>query len=162
MALIEKLTAIGNAIRGKTGKSGTLTLEQMVTEINGIQPGGEVKVVTGTYTLSKSVAGGSTFTVDHNAGFVPDLFYFYAPANIASTSTMICVFYSPTFLWRSTGYKSISGYHSTSTTTVTFTNNSSSYGVKSITDTQAVITTYSSSTSYFWYAGTYNWVAVKF
>ncbi len=37
MALIDKLTAIANAIRGKTGKSGNLTLDQMVTEITGIQ-----------------------------------------------------------------------------------------------------------------------------
>lgn len=36
MALTDKLTAIGNAIRAKTGKSGTLTLPQMVTEIGSI------------------------------------------------------------------------------------------------------------------------------
>ncbi len=37
MALIDKLTAIGDAIRTKTGKSDTLTLEQMATEIEGIE-----------------------------------------------------------------------------------------------------------------------------
>lgn len=36
MALTDKLVAIGNAIRAKTGKSGKLTLDNMVTEINGI------------------------------------------------------------------------------------------------------------------------------
>jgi hypothetical protein len=40
MALIEKLNAIGNAIRSKTGKEEKLTLEQMVTEIEGIEVGG--------------------------------------------------------------------------------------------------------------------------
>ena len=40
MALIDKLTAIANAIRGKTGKEDSLTLEQMVTEIEGIEAGG--------------------------------------------------------------------------------------------------------------------------
>ena len=37
MPLIDKLTAIANAIRGKTGKEDSLTLEQMVTEIEDIE-----------------------------------------------------------------------------------------------------------------------------
>ena len=40
MGLIEKLTAIADAIRGKTGKAAPLTLEQMATEIEGIEAGG--------------------------------------------------------------------------------------------------------------------------
>ena len=40
MALIDKLTAIADAIRGKTGKTDGMTLDQMVTEIEGIQTGG--------------------------------------------------------------------------------------------------------------------------
>ena len=40
MALTDKLTAIANAIRAKTGKTGTLTLDQMPTEIAGITGGG--------------------------------------------------------------------------------------------------------------------------
>lgn len=39
MALTDKLSAIGNAIREKTGKSDLLTLEQMPQEIAGIQTG---------------------------------------------------------------------------------------------------------------------------
>lgn len=40
MALTDKLTAIANAIRGKTGKADSLTLDQMPGEIEGIQTGG--------------------------------------------------------------------------------------------------------------------------
>ena len=40
MALTEKLTAIADAIRAKTGNSGSLTLDQMPGEIAGIQAGG--------------------------------------------------------------------------------------------------------------------------
>jgi hypothetical protein len=40
MALTDKLTAIANAIRGKTGKTDALTLDQMPGEIAGIQTGG--------------------------------------------------------------------------------------------------------------------------
>ena len=44
MALIEKLTAIADAIRGKTGKTDGLTLEQMPGEIEGIQTGGDTSI----------------------------------------------------------------------------------------------------------------------
>lgn len=40
MALTDKLTAIADAIRDKTGKTAEMTLDQMVTEIEGIQTGG--------------------------------------------------------------------------------------------------------------------------
>ena len=40
MALINKLRAIANAIRSKTGKTEQLSLDNMVTEIEGIQTGG--------------------------------------------------------------------------------------------------------------------------
>lgn len=40
MALTDKLTAIADAIRGKTGKEDALTLDQMPSEIEGIQTGG--------------------------------------------------------------------------------------------------------------------------
>ena len=40
MALINKLTAIADAIRGKTGGTDPLTLDQMATEIAGIEAGG--------------------------------------------------------------------------------------------------------------------------
>lgn len=39
MSVNEKMTAIADAIRGKTGKSAPLTLDQMATEIAGIQVG---------------------------------------------------------------------------------------------------------------------------
>lgn len=40
MGLIDLITAIANAIRSKTGKEDKLTLEQMITEIEGIEVGG--------------------------------------------------------------------------------------------------------------------------
>lgn len=40
MSVNSKMTAIADAIRGKTGKTDTLTLDQMATEIAGIETGG--------------------------------------------------------------------------------------------------------------------------
>ena len=42
MALTNKLKAIADAIRGKTGKTEEMTLDQMATEIAGIQSGGGI------------------------------------------------------------------------------------------------------------------------
>ena len=49
MALTDKLAAIANAIRAKTGKSNALSLDQMVTEISGITTG---ITPTGTKTIT--------------------------------------------------------------------------------------------------------------
>lgn len=58
MALIDKLKAIANAIRAKTGKSDSLTLDQMPTEIASIETGssggGEVNTITGSFSPSAS------------------------------------------------------------------------------------------------------------
>lgn len=51
MALIEKLGRIGDAIRGKTGKTAQLTLDQMPSEIEGIQTG---ITPSGTITISEN------------------------------------------------------------------------------------------------------------
>lgn len=74
MALIDKLNAIGDAIRAKTGKSEKLTLDEMPTEIASIVGGGttpakpiiEPLSVTenGTYTAPNGVDGYSPVTVN--------------------------------------------------------------------------------------------------
>jgi hypothetical protein len=74
MALIDKLNAIGEAIRAKTGKSEKLTLDEMPTEIASISGGGttpanpiiEPLSVTenGTYTAPNGVDGYSPIEVN--------------------------------------------------------------------------------------------------
>ena len=58
MALTDKLTAIANAIRAKTGESGTMTLAQMPTKIagipTGITPSGTLPIsANGTYDVTQ-------------------------------------------------------------------------------------------------------------
>lgn len=57
MALTDKLTAVADAIRAKTGSSASLTLSQMVTEISdiqtGITPSGSLSIAAnGTYDVT--------------------------------------------------------------------------------------------------------------
>lgn len=42
MALIDKLNAIGSAIRAVTGKTDKMTLDEMLSELRNIQQSGEV------------------------------------------------------------------------------------------------------------------------
>lgn len=55
MALINKLNAIGDAIRAKTGKSDKLSLDDMVTEISAIEGGGGSAIVGGNLFISSEV-----------------------------------------------------------------------------------------------------------
>lgn len=74
MALTDKLSAIGDAIRAKTGKTTTMTLDEMPTEIANIEAGGEInnqnKTITenGTYTADSGYTGLGTVTVDVASG----------------------------------------------------------------------------------------------
>jgi hypothetical protein len=72
MALIDKLTAIADAIRGKTGKTDEMTLDQMVTEIASISGGG----------------GGDTTIED---GLIEDILTAYENNRVGKISD--CVFY---------------------------------------------------------------------
>lgn len=60
MALTDKLTAIANAIRSKTGKTGKLSLDQMVTEIGSMSGGGGLSYVHEIYSNTINVVGSST------------------------------------------------------------------------------------------------------
>lgn len=57
MALTDKLTNIADAIRGKTGKTEEMTLDQMATEIAGIETGGGTggSMESGELVLSSAV-----------------------------------------------------------------------------------------------------------
>ena len=57
MALTDKITAIGNAIRSKTGSSDLLTLDEMPQEIQAIQTGG-----SGDTALVDSILSGTITT----------------------------------------------------------------------------------------------------
>ena len=76
MALTDKLSAIGEAIRAKTGKSDKLTLDQMPGEIAGITSGG-----SGDVTLLE----GLSFELDFSNGDMP----FAAPNGYAVKSAIV-------------------------------------------------------------------------
>ena len=58
MALINKLEAIGDAVRAKTGDTNKLTLDEMATKINGIKPGPTTSDLTITGNCKYRFANG--------------------------------------------------------------------------------------------------------
>ena len=71
MALINKLNAIGDAIREKTGKTELLTLDEMPVEIESIQGGGEGYIHEGTmkYMFFDYTNYDSNVADDYKTGF---------------------------------------------------------------------------------------------
>lgn len=99
-------------------------------------------------------------TFSHNLGVTPDFVMVYATANIATTYSMLYAFRAPFMAYRS-GYAAYFGYHGNSTTNVTFTySNNANYGVCNFTANTFQLA--SNSTSYYWRAGTYKYIAIKF
>lgn len=100
-------------------------------------------------------------TFSHKLGVTPDMVMVWANGNIATTYSMLVAIRSTQMGYRSSAYNNHMAYHGNSTTTVTWTNsNSSSYGVSNMTATTFQLA--SSSSSYYWRKGTYNYIAIKF
>lgn len=168
----------------KTGTAVTVSASELVS-------GSETKTENGTYNVTNlaelivnvaSSGGGlptgiATFdygnvevstaftttrqTFQHKLGVVPDLMIVWAPQNVATTYSMLCAIRGNQFGWRSSAYNNHLAYHGNSTTTVTWTNsNSTTYGISNMTATSFQLA--SASSSYYWRAGTYNYIVIKF
>lgn len=79
MALTDKLTAIANAIRAKTGGTATMTLDEMPTEIASISGGGDI--TDGTVIHARDASGYPTSMTVYGT---PILRYAYSSKNASS------------------------------------------------------------------------------
>ena len=93
-------TAIKTAIEGKgvTVPEATL-LDGMAALIESIEAGGGFQVALGTFTPAETKALNSIppVSINHNAGFTPDVFIFYKTAS--STYNMIAISAKGRILW---------------------------------------------------------------
>ena len=91
MALTDKLTAIADAIRGKTGGTQEMTLEQMAQAIAGIEVGGGgglSEPITGSFTATKV-----SYDLIHECGFDNYLLIVKIdPGSIATMKTSTATF----------------------------------------------------------------------
>lgn len=161
-----KIAAAYSALNGKGATLPTTqNLDNIVSCINSITsvgglPSGISKIDFGSISVSADFTI-TKQTFNHNLGVVPDVVMVWASANIATTYSMLMAIRGNQFGWRSSAYNSHIAYHGNSTTTVTWTNtNSTTYGVSNMTASTFQLA--SSGSSYYWRAGTYNYIAIKF
>lgn len=81
MSVSSKMTAIANAIRGKTGGSALLTLDGMATAIAGISTGGGGERFAGSFTTNAS------YKATVSCGFKPDVVMIFTPSFSYNSST---------------------------------------------------------------------------
>ena len=111
MALTNKLSAIGDSIRAKTGKTELLTLDEMPTEINSISGAAEPVIealnitTNGTYTASDGVDGYSPVTVNVPQDGAPSENYFKFTGNINY------LFYGGNWLWTIKDYGNLMSFN---------------------------------------------------
>lgn len=161
-----KIAAAYSALSGKGATLPTTqNLDNIVSCINSITAGGGLpsgitSLDFGTIDITTAFTT-TRQTFNHKLGVVPDLMIVWHEGNIATTYSMLCAIRGNDFGWRSSAYNNHYAYHGNSTTTVTWTNsNSTSYGISNMTATTFQLA--SSSSSYYWRAGTYNYIAIKF
>lgn len=76
MALTDKLTAIADAVRAKTGGAEPLTLDEIAAAISGISGGGELPSAVEAVTYGEyipTVDTNSMPDIEHGLGAVPDI-----------------------------------------------------------------------------------------
>lgn len=147
--------ASGKTFVDKTGdiKTGTASGGGLPTGIAAFDFGDVV--ISKAFTTTRQ-------TFPHNLSVVPDLMIVFAPENVAQSYSMLCAIRGSVFGWRSSEHNSHFAYHgSNTTTTVTWTNNNNAnYGISGMTENTFNLASHNSS--YYWRAGTYKYIAIKF
>lgn len=151
-----KLINIADSIRAKLGISDPLEIDEFPLAIDDI-PTGDPNIKSGSFTLN---ADSKLFDMEHNCGFVPDMFIFFTPNNLTTQKTMLMIMsFNRLGLWRN-GYTNISVYRGTSATSYSIMSlQNTTYGIKVLDSTKATIAGTDKDT--VWKAGTYNWIAIK-
>lgn len=144
MALIDKLTAIADAVRTKTGGTELLTLDQMAAAIGGISGGGGVTGLTydmGEFVLDADSTGWGK--IYHNLGELPGFVLVWTDDYVGVTNPDTVYATSLGFLWmdRIMGLENwFSSSASGDGTTVNFTQSKSGTGMNVIKPTSKTYT----------------------
>lgn len=146
MALIDKLTAIADAIRGKTGGTALLTLDDMAAAIAGISSGGGggsgLAYDMGEFVLEADTIAGENTYISHNLGEKPGFILVWTDDYVGVTNPYDNVT-ALGFVW----FNQIMGLENWFTssqkgegTTVNFTQNKAAGGMNVVKPTSASYT----------------------
>lgn len=161
--------AVANAYTEAEGKGAempaSLTVANLAQTIASISGGGGlpsgIKAVDFGNVVVSSDISSTPQTYTHNLGVTPDFILVYAPSNVAVTYSMLFTMRGSFLGYRSEAYNLYLAYHSNSNVNVTVSASPSTvYGVSNLTKTSFTLA--SSGNSYYWRAGTYKYIALKF
>ena len=159
----EYIIPTGSETKTANGTYDVTSLAQLIVNVSG--GGGGLPSGIAAFDFGNVVVS-SAFTTtrqtfNHNLGVKPDFVMVYATSNIATSYSMLWAIRCPLLGYRSSAYDNYMSYHANTTSTVSITNsNSTTYGVSNMTATTFQLA--SSSSSYYWRAGTYKYIALKF
>lgn len=153
MALIDKLTAIADAIRGKTGGTALLTLDDMAAAIAGIPSGGGsasgLAYDMGEFVPEADTIAGENTYISHNLGEKPGFILVWTDDYVGVTNPYNNVT-ALGFVW----FNQIMGLENWFTssmkgegTTVNFTQSKAAYGMNVVKPTSASYTLISDQVS---------------
>ena len=83
MTAKEKLTALADTIREKTGETGLLTLDSMTALVKALEIGGASLPegwATGEFTVTEDTASGD-FSIEHGLGDIPNYVFIFSTAS---------------------------------------------------------------------------------
>lgn len=158
----EYIIPTGSETKTENGTYDVTNLAQLIVDVtsSGGLPTGIAAMDFGEFTVSKQfTTSAQTFT--HNLGVVPDFVLVYSIISKISTYSMLWAMRGTFLGYRSSAYNSFFSYSASSATSITATNSSSTTaGVGNFTATTFSLA--SVSGSYYWRAGNYKYIAIKF
>lgn len=159
MAITDKITAIANAIREKTGKNEAITMGQMPDEILSIPnlPSNITAVRLSTIRVDSDLSStsGQNFPLDLDVK--PDMIVVWSETNVSEQNSMLFAVWSPDMAYKSEVYQTHCGYHTTSLSTVQYSNVTGC-----ISAGNGSFTLRSCNSSVYWRRGKYRVLAIKF
>ena len=142
MALTDKLTAIADAIRSKTGSTEELTLDAMVAAIAGIEAGGGLAYDMGEFVLDGDTPDGQLQYVPHKLEEKPEFVLVWTDAYVGVTNPDTVYATALGFVWLD-GFMGLDNWYTSSAkgdgngTTVNFTQSKGGTGMNVVKPTSA-------------------------
>ena len=86
----QTVKAIADAIRAKIGSSNSIAGKDFAGLIDGIEVGGGISFSMGTYTPTETVSLSLPREIQHNSGFIPDIFWLWS-AEYGAKYNLFCI-----------------------------------------------------------------------
>ena len=160
----EKLTALADAVREKTGETGLLSLDAMTTLIQALEVGGgglPTGWATGEFVTTDETKGGN-FNIEHGMGKMPNFIFIWSTATELVNRQVRCVMKANL----GEEYDEEIGYYPPYYNLYMFRDSNSGFGNVSggncdYDDNRDTFCVPTASTTYYYPTTTFKWLAIR-